>query len=114
MLVWFDIDYHGTNTISFINKEGIELFQIGKDKIGSETYDTVYIKDDNSVAVSSGAGDNRCITIIDIEKKEIMSTISNSNRTLPFYHLSVNNTLSPLLPWCLSFVSDSALYCQLA
>jgi hypothetical protein len=67
----------GTNTISFINKEGVELFQIGQDKIGSETYDTVYIKDDNSVAVSSGyTGGNRCITIIDIESQEIITTIS--------------------------------------
>jgi hypothetical protein len=43
-----------TNTVSFINTEGVELFQIGKDKIGTCTYDTVYIKDNNSVAVSSG------------------------------------------------------------
>jgi hypothetical protein len=45
-----------TNTVSFINKEGVELFQIGKDK----TYNTVFIKDNNSVAVSSGGGVNRC------------------------------------------------------
>jgi len=44
---------YNSNTVSFINKEGIELFQIGKDKTGSDTYDTVYIKDNNSVAVSS-------------------------------------------------------------
>ena len=55
-----------TNTISFINK-GVELFQIGKDKTGSEIYDTVYIKDNNSLAVSSGFGINKCITITDIE-----------------------------------------------
>jgi DNA-binding beta-propeller fold protein YncE len=66
-----------SNTISFINKEGVELFQIGKDKIGSETYDTVYIKDDNSIAVSSGdKGGNKCITIKDIESQEIITTIS--------------------------------------
>jgi hypothetical protein len=58
--------------VSFINKEGIELFQIGKDKTGSDTFDTVYIKDSNSVAVSSGDGDNRCITMIDIEAKNIL------------------------------------------
>ena len=51
------------NTVSFINKEGVELFPIGKDKTGSCTYDTVYIKVNNSVAVSSGGVDNRCITI---------------------------------------------------
>jgi hypothetical protein len=66
-----------SNTLSFINKEGVELFQIGQDKIGSETYDTVYIKDDNSIAVSSGdKGGNKCITIIDIESQEIITTIS--------------------------------------
>ena len=67
----------GTNTISFINKEGVELFQIGQDKIGSETYDTVYIKDNNAIAVSSGDNRvNKCITIIDIESQEIIATIS--------------------------------------
>jgi DNA-binding beta-propeller fold protein YncE len=64
------------NTVSFINKEGVELFQIGKDKIGSCTFDAVYIKDSNSVAVSSGGGNNKCITIIDIESQEVMTTIS--------------------------------------
>jgi hypothetical protein len=44
------------DTISFINKEGVELFQIDRDKIGSDTYDTVYIKDSNSVVVLSGFG----------------------------------------------------------
>ena len=65
-----------TNTINVISKEGVELFQIGKDRTGADTYDTVYIKDNNSVAVSSGGGDNRGITIIDIESNEVMTTIS--------------------------------------
>jgi hypothetical protein len=64
------------DAVRFINKDGVELFQIGKDKRGSNTYDTVYIKDNNSVAVSSGNGAKRGITIIDIEKKEIMTIIS--------------------------------------
>jgi hypothetical protein len=34
-----------SNTVRFINNEGVELFQIGEDKTGSCTYDTVYIKD---------------------------------------------------------------------
>ena len=68
---------YGTNTISFINKEGVESFKIGKDKTGAGTYDTIYIKDNNSVAVSSGdQGVNRCINIINIESKEVMTTIS--------------------------------------
>ena len=64
-----------SDTVRFINKEGIELFQIGRDKIGSDTFDTVYIKDTNSIAVSSGWGGNGCITIIDIESQKVMTTI---------------------------------------
>jgi hypothetical protein len=65
-----------TDTVSFINSEGVELFQIGKDKTGSDSYDTVYIKDTNCVAVSSGCEGNKCITIIDKEKHDVMATIS--------------------------------------
>jgi protein involved in ribonucleotide reduction len=67
---------NSSNTVRFISKDGVELFQISKDKTGSCTYDTVYIKDTNSVAVSSGGGVNRCITIIDIKSQEVMTTIS--------------------------------------
>ena len=66
----------GSRTLRFFNKEGIESFQISKDNTGSSTYDTVYIKDINSVAVSSGFGGNACIDIIDIERKKVMTTIS--------------------------------------
>ena len=62
-----------TDRVRFINKEGIELFQIGKR--GAKTYDTVYIKDNNSVAVSSGYTGKGCITIIDIESQKVMTTI---------------------------------------
>jgi DNA-binding beta-propeller fold protein YncE len=64
-----------TNTVSVINTDGIELFQIRRDKTGSCTYDIVYIKENNSVAVSSGSGDNKCIAIIDIESQEVMTAI---------------------------------------
>jgi DNA-binding beta-propeller fold protein YncE len=60
----------GSRTVRFINKEGKEIFRIGKDNTVSATYDTVYIKDNNSVAVSSECEGKRCITIIDIESKE--------------------------------------------
>ena len=62
--------YCNTNTLRFINKEGAEFFQIKQ-----ETYDTVDIKDNNNVAVSSGSGSNSCISIIDIESKKVMTTI---------------------------------------
>jgi hypothetical protein len=64
-----------SDTVRFINKEGVELFQIGKDKTGANTCDTVYIKDTNSVAVSSGGRGKRDITIIDIESQKVMTTI---------------------------------------
>jgi hypothetical protein len=63
---------YNTKTVSFINKEGVEL---GQDKTGYNTFNTVFIKDNNSVAVSSGNGDNRCITIIDRECQKVMTTI---------------------------------------
>jgi hypothetical protein len=66
---------YSTDTISFINKEGVELFQIDRDKIGSDTYDTVYIKDSNSVTVSFGFGRNRCLNIIDIVCKSQQVTV---------------------------------------
>jgi len=72
-MVFSDCD---TDTVRFFNNDGVELFQIGKDKTGFSTYDTVYIKDSNSVAVLSGWGDNRCIAIIDIDSQEVMTTIS--------------------------------------
>ena len=65
-----------TSTVNCISTEGVELVQIGRDKIGSSTNDTVYIKDNNSIAVSSGIGINRCIVIIDIESQKVMTTIS--------------------------------------
>ena len=65
-----------TNTVSFINTEGVELFQIGRDKTGSYTYDTVHIKDNNSIAVSSAGGYHICIVILDIESQKVMITIS--------------------------------------
>ena len=62
------------NYLSLINTKGVELLQIGRNKAGSCTYDTVYIEEDNSIAVSSVS--NRRITIIDIDSKEVMATIS--------------------------------------
>ena len=43
---------YSTNTVRIFTKDGVELFQICKEKTGFDTYDTVYIKDNNSVAVS--------------------------------------------------------------
>ena len=67
---------YNANIVRFMSKEGVELFHIDEDKTGYRTYDTVYIKDNNSIAVSSADGKNRCITIIDIESQEVITTIS--------------------------------------
>jgi hypothetical protein len=64
-----------SNIVRFISKYGVKLFQIVKDKTAFCTYDTLYIKDNNTIAVSSGYGDNNCIVIIDIESKRVMTTI---------------------------------------
>ena len=72
--------YYSSDAIIWISKDRVELFKIGKDKTGASSYDTVYIKDTNSVAVSSWYGGNGCIAIIDIESKKVMKTISmNTN-----------------------------------
>ena len=67
---------YGKHIVTFLNSEGVELFQIGRDKTGSYTSDTVNIKEDNSVAVSSGGGKKTCISIIDIDSKKVITTIS--------------------------------------
>ena len=97
------LSFYCTDTVSFINKEGAELFQIGRDKTGSRTYDTAYIKDNNSVAVSSAEDSTRCVTIIDIESQEVMTTISMDTevygmavRESTIYYSTRNNGLKML------------------
>ncbi|CAC5416842.1 unnamed protein product [Mytilus coruscus] len=41
-----------------------------------EAFDIVYINEDNALAVTSGGSVKTCITIIDLEKKQIKKTIS--------------------------------------
>ena len=81
---------NNTNTVSFINTGGVELFQISKDK----TYDSVYIKDNNSVAVSSGGGDNKCIVIIDIENQKVITQLSTWIRTFMAWLLEVEQYIT--------------------
>jgi hypothetical protein len=44
--------------------------------MGSDSSAIIIIKDNNSVAVSSGSGGKKCITMIDIESQEVKTTIS--------------------------------------
>jgi hypothetical protein len=61
-------------TVWFLDKDGVELFQIGQDKIGCRPFNTVYIKEYNSIAVSSL--EDKYLTMIDIESQEVTTTIS--------------------------------------
>ncbi|CAC5406933.1 unnamed protein product [Mytilus coruscus] len=45
-------------------------------KLPADAFDLVYISKDNTLAVTSGLSFNQCITIIDLERKEIKKTIS--------------------------------------
>jgi hypothetical protein len=40
---------YADDTVSFINQEGVELFNIAEDKTGSAAYDAIYIKENNSI-----------------------------------------------------------------
>jgi hypothetical protein len=53
VVMTFLLSCYEKHIVRFFNKEGVELFQIGQDQIGSNTCDTLYIKEENSLAVSS-------------------------------------------------------------
>jgi hypothetical protein len=67
-------------TVWFLDKDGVELFQIGQDKIGCRPFNTVYIKEYNSIAVSSL--EDKYLTMIDIESQEVTTTV--------LYHVNHN------------------------
>ena len=68
----------GKCIVTFFNKEGVELFQYGKNRKGFRTYDALYIKEDNGVAVSSGLDGKQFITLIDIESKTVMTIVMDA------------------------------------
>jgi hypothetical protein len=94
-----------STTTSPNNNEGAELFQIGKNKTGSRTYDTVYVKDANSVVVSSGRENYSCITIIDIGYVINSCHITVDDITYRFitkvYHFE-------------TFISRTVIYCSIS
>ncbi|XP_052064538.1 uncharacterized protein LOC127704475 [Mytilus californianus] len=64
--------YFCEKTVKVFNIEGSKVFEI---KIPSNVYDIVYIRADNTFAVTSGTSRRKCITIIDFEKEQIKQTI---------------------------------------
>jgi hypothetical protein len=71
-----------SSTVRFVNKEGVELFQIDEGKPGANTYDTVYITDNNSVAVLSGWGDKTLYSYNRYRKSESYDNYSHGYRHL--------------------------------
>ncbi|CAC5399706.1 unnamed protein product [Mytilus coruscus] len=64
--------YFCEKTVKVFNIEGTKVFEI---KSLSNVYDIVYIRADNTFAVTSGTSRRKCITIIDFEKEQIKKTI---------------------------------------
>ncbi|XP_052065671.1 uncharacterized protein LOC127705403 [Mytilus californianus] len=60
-------------TVKVFNNEGVKDFEV---KMLCRPFDIVYNSEDNTLAVSSGDSEKRCITIIDPKRKQIQKTIS--------------------------------------
>ncbi|CAG2214005.1 unnamed protein product [Mytilus edulis] len=65
-------DYYDSKVIVF-NMKGLKDFEV---KMPFYPFDLVFISEDNTLAVTSGHSRKKCITIIDLEKKQIKKTIS--------------------------------------
>lgn len=58
--------------VKVFNIDGSKVNEI---KMPSNVYDIVYIRADNTLAVSSGTSRKRCVTILDFEKEQIKKTV---------------------------------------
>ncbi|CAC5399242.1 unnamed protein product [Mytilus coruscus] len=65
--------YYTESLVKVFSNEGLKEFQV---KMPCNVYDIAYSSEDNTLAVTSGKSDKRCITIIDVEKKHIKKIIS--------------------------------------
>jgi hypothetical protein len=88
-----------TNTVSFIKTEGVELFQIGRDKTGSYTYDTVHIKEFVWHSISSF-----CFSFRDTNSSRVSAVTCFSAQVNSFIRSSCN-----LSRWLLIFVLRSCI-----
>ncbi|XP_052065981.1 uncharacterized protein LOC127705677 [Mytilus californianus] len=68
--------YNREGKVRVFNNQGSKEFEM---KIPCGVFDIVYISNDNTLVVSSGESDKECLTIIDLERKEIKKTISLSS-----------------------------------
>ncbi|XP_052065729.1 uncharacterized protein LOC127705450 isoform X1 [Mytilus californianus] len=65
--------YYFDCKVIILNMKGITDFEV---KMPCNVFDIVYISEDNTLGVTSGGSGKTCITIIDLEKKQIKKTIS--------------------------------------
>ncbi|CAG2231330.1 unnamed protein product [Mytilus edulis] len=65
--------YFSDKTIKVFSDKGSKDFEV---KMPCKPFDIVYISEDNTLAVTSDDSEKKCITIIDLEKKQIKKTIS--------------------------------------
>ncbi|XP_052065982.1 uncharacterized protein LOC127705678 isoform X1 [Mytilus californianus] len=68
--------YNRERKVRVFNNQGSKEFEM---KIPCGAFDIVYISNDNTLVVTSGESDKQCLTIIDLERKEIKKTISLSS-----------------------------------
>ncbi|CAC5392937.1 unnamed protein product [Mytilus coruscus] len=67
------LTYHGSNIVKVFNTGGSKVFEV---KTPTYAFDVAYISDDNTLAVTLGYSGAKCITIIDIQNKQIKKEIS--------------------------------------
>ncbi|XP_071121518.1 putative autophagy-related protein 11 [Mytilus edulis] len=65
--------YYNEQRIKVFNNKGSKDFVM---KMPCNPFDVVYNSEDNTLAVTSGWSEKKCITIIDLERKQIKKTIS--------------------------------------
>ncbi|CAC5406935.1 unnamed protein product [Mytilus coruscus] len=65
--------FYFKQTVKLFSDKGLKDFEV---KLPAEAFDIVYISEDNTLAVTSGGSYKQCITIIDLERKQIKKTIS--------------------------------------
>ncbi|XP_071123420.1 uncharacterized protein [Mytilus edulis] len=64
--------YYYEWTVKIFNSKGLKYFEV---KMSCIAFDILYISEDNTLAVSSGNSKKQCITIIDVERKQIKKII---------------------------------------
>ncbi|CAG2199509.1 unnamed protein product [Mytilus edulis] len=65
--------YYYAHAVRVFSDTGLKDFEV---KMPCAVYDILYISKDDTLAVTSGGSSHHCITIIDVQRKQITKTIS--------------------------------------